>query len=93
MKGTATIELTPAIPYKKFIEEVTKRYNAYRKESGNGEVEIALCMNKTTMSVRNCTQPMEQVVSDKVLTTFLNCIKVNAKVEWVAGVRKYYLID
>ncbi len=77
------------VTYKKFINELDKCY----KESKKTEMELASCMKKTTMSVRNCFQPIKQCVSDKVLTHLLKCLGMKAKIEWLDGNRYYYVED
>jgi len=79
------------VTYKKFIAELLKVYAAYKEDTRSGEAEIALCMGKTTMTVRNCFQPMEQVVSDKVLTGLMKCIRLKGKIEWINAERHYYI--
>lgn len=79
------------VPYKEFITELKSKYDSNRKETDRTEVDIAVCIGKSHMTVRNCISFQEQVVSDKILTNLMKCIDLKGKIEWNMGEKHYYI--
>ncbi len=52
-------------------------------------MELALKINKTAVTIRNCFQLSEQKVSDKILTSVMDELGLEGKIEWISGERFY----
>jgi hypothetical protein len=68
--------------HKRFIDSAGENHQPYY-------MELALKIGKTAVTVRNCFQPIEQVVSDEVLTKLMDEIGLEGKIEWISGERHY----
>ena len=80
------------VSYKVFVAELWCHYLDYKAaKDNNRELALALCINKTTMSVRNCLQAKKQIASDKVLSSLMKCLNMKGKIEWENGVRNYLI--
>jgi hypothetical protein len=80
------------VSYKKFITELKKMYDNFKVENKTTESHVAVCLQKSNITVRNCFNLSEQVVSDKILTQLMKCIDMDGKIEWVHGSKYYYLV-
>lgn len=66
-------------------------HKAY-KDSGKSYVELAYELNlKSITSVQNLLMSETQVVSDEMLTKFINLLGLKAVVIWQNGNRNYYI--
>lgn len=66
-------------------------HKAY-KDSGKSYVELAYELNlKSVTSIQNLLMSETQVVSDEMLTKFINLLGLNAFVTWKNGERNYYI--
>ena len=79
------------VSYVEFIKKLHFVYHTENKKIKRTEVEVAVCIGKSHMTVRNCFNFDTQVVSDKILTSLMACIKVQGKIEWNFGKKFYYL--
>lgn len=69
-------------------EELHKAY----KESGKSYVALAYELKlKSVTSIQNLLTTDPQVVSDEMLTRFINLLGVNAFITWKNGSRNYYI--
>lgn len=81
-KGYKRIELS------ELQEELHRAY----KESGKSYVGLAYELKlKSVTSIQNLLTTDPQVVSDEMLTKFINLLGLNAFVTWKNGERNYYI--
>lgn len=65
--------------------------NGYKK-SGKTYFELAVDMGiKSTTTIQNLLTSEKQIVSDEMLTKFINLLGINAIVMWQDGERNYYI--
>lgn len=91
MDGVKSKPRFKEVNYTDFVTELEKQYRAFQKLHDKNEVEIAVAIDTGYMSVRNCLAKTTQMVSDKLLTTLMNHIGMDGKVEWYRGERKYHI--
>jgi len=69
----------------------TELKNGYRN-SGKTYFELAVDMGiRSTTTIQNLLTSEKQIVSDEMLTKFINLLGLNAFVKWQDGERKYYI--
>ena len=62
------------------------------KNYGKTYMELAYEMGiKSITTIQNLLTAKEQVVSDEMLTNFINLLGINAFVKWQDGERNYYI--
>lgn len=78
------------VPFKQFIDEFRAHYQKHRKLENRSESELAVCINKNNLTVRNCFNN-PQNVKDKTVTLLARCINFPCKIEWFAGEKYFYI--
>lgn len=69
-------------------DELTKKY----KESGKSYVQLAYELEvKSISTITNILASDKQIVSDEMLTKFINLFDLKAFVQWKDGIRTYYI--
>jgi hypothetical protein len=82
------------VPLKKFVDKLHQSYLNYRKESGVSESEIAVCLGKSGMTIRNCFITNKQMVSDAVIMKLMECVGMEGLIIWEpGGTKKYYIVS
>lgn len=79
------------VPYSKFVKALLKKYSEHKKKENRSEIDIAICIGKSCMTVRNCFNLKGQVVSDKIITSLMKCVDLPGKIEWLNGEKYFYL--
>jgi hypothetical protein len=83
--------------YKKITHnELAALMNKVFNEKSKGEsaaysMKIALHINKTSVTVKNCFNLSTQVVSDEIFTKVCNYIGLDVKTEWHKGSKTYFI--
>ncbi len=78
------------VTFKQFIDEFRDHYKVHRKLESRTESELAVCINKNNLTVRNCFND-PQNVKDKTVTLLAKCINFPCKIEWFAGEKYFYI--
>lgn len=74
------------------LSELQDELHRAYKLSGKSYVSMAYELNlKSVTSIQNLLTTDPQVVSDEMLTKFINLLGLNAFVTWKNGERNYYL--
>lgn len=74
------------------LSELQEELQKAQKESKKSYVDLAYNLNlKSVTSIQNLLTSDPQVVSDEMLTRFINLLGLNAFVTWKNGERNYYI--
>lgn len=74
------------------LAELQTELKRLYKKSGKSYIDLAIEMKvRSTSTIQNLLSSKEQIVSDEMLTNFINLFGLKAFIVWQYGERNYYI--